>query len=605
RSGARILGFQSPEDLLEEYTDLRHQLYSDPEQRDSILRILQESGRIDQCEVRFKIPGGEERRLRLTARMAAICPDESFTLQGFFEDITGQKLAEEELRERHRELKHAYAELESTYEELNATEEEVRSNFEEIRRSERELAESEERYRRIVETAEEGIWELDADFVTESVNPRLAGMLGYRPDEMIGRKMAAFIVEEEVGDHEAQVQTRREGPSGRYVRRFRHRDGSVRSFQVSATPIMDRYGTFRGSFAMLTDITEQRDAMESLQESEERYRNLVENLGDLVYRVELFPTRRFTYVSPSATAITGYTPEEHYADPDLGFKLVHPDDRYLLEALADSAVDQSGQLVLRWVRKDGSVIWTEQVNSPVFDDDGRVIAIEGLARDITDRKMVEEALRRAHRQLSLLSGVTRHDILNRIMVVDGLLELLKDADESEQRAYLEKLQEIIHRIEDEITLTHDFERVGSEDPLWQDLGSMFGELEVPSPVFLQVDGCDAEVYADPLFRKVLENLLDDSVRHGGEDLSQITVSCRTGNRDLVIVWEDDGAGVSADEKERIFEKGVGKNTGFGLYLVREILGITGMTISETGTPGRGARFEIRVPREYWREKTRH
>ncbi|WP_243669577.1 ATP-binding protein [Methanoculleus chikugoensis] len=95
---------------------------------------------------------------------------------------------------------------------------------------------------------------------------------------------------------------------------------------------------------------------------------------------------------------------------------------------------------------------------------------------------------------------------------------------------------------------------------------------------------------------VFSNLMDNTLRHG-ESATRVRVRHRPAeNGDLTLVWEDDGAGVPAEEKERIFYRGVGKNTGgLGLFLIREILGITGISIAETGEPGKGARFEMLVP----------
>jgi PAS domain S-box-containing protein len=110
---------------------------------------------------------------------------------------------------------------------------------------------------------------------------------------------------------------------------------------------------------------------------------LVERAQDLIYRYRLRPTHGFDYVNPAATRVTGYTPAEHYADPDLGFRLVHPDDRPVLAALLETSPGPT-TLPLRWVRKDGTIIWTEQRNTPVYDEDGELLAIEGIAREIDD-----------------------------------------------------------------------------------------------------------------------------------------------------------------------------------------------------------------------------
>ena len=138
----------------------------------------------------------------------------------------------------------------------------------------------------------------------------------------------------------------------------------------------------------------------ALQKSEEKYRQLAESSTILVYRILLKPEFKFEYVSPSATAITGYTPEDHYNDPQLGFKLVHPDDRILLENT--TRYSKGEPLELRWIRKDGLIIWTEQRNVLLFDENNEPYAIEGNARDITDSKNIELGLRKEAERNSLL-----------------------------------------------------------------------------------------------------------------------------------------------------------------------------------------------------------
>lgn len=129
----------------------------------------------------------------------------------------------------------------------------------------------------------------------------------------------------------------------------------------------------------------------NLLNSEKIFEFLAENASDLIYIYRLVPEPKFEYVSPSAKRIIGYTPEEHYADPQLGLKIVHPDDLPLLKSFIEKNI-LNEPVVLRWRKKDGSIIWTEQVNTPIYDDKGELIAIQGIARDITKRKLAEEKL---------------------------------------------------------------------------------------------------------------------------------------------------------------------------------------------------------------------
>jgi PAS domain S-box-containing protein len=153
-------------------------------------------------------------------------------------------------------------------------------------------------------------------------------------------------------------------------------------------------------FATAVDISDLKNSEASLSKSEARYRQLAENSTSIVYRLLLKPELKFDYVSPSATEITGYTPEDHYADPQLGFKLVHPDDRKLLENTAKYSKGEP--LELRWIRKDGREIWTEQRNVLLYDESNEPYAIEGNARDVTDRKYVELRFKKEAERTSLL-----------------------------------------------------------------------------------------------------------------------------------------------------------------------------------------------------------
>src|SRR5918911_5124829 len=129
---------------------------------------------------------------------------------------------------------------------------------------------------------------------------------------------------------------------------------------------------------------------QQMHELKTRLRLLTEHGHDIVYRYRLAPTRGFDYVSPAITPLTGYTPEEHYADPDLSFKRVHPEDRSTLQRMIDDGL--TGPVALRFVRKDGATIWLEQRHVLCFDADDRLIALEGVAYDVTERQQATGAL---------------------------------------------------------------------------------------------------------------------------------------------------------------------------------------------------------------------
>ena len=214
------------------------------------------------------------------------------------------------------------------------------------------------------------------------------------------------------------------------------------------------------------------------------------------------------------------------------------------------------------------------------------------------------AFEAANRKLNLLSSITRHDIFNQLTALLGYLDLTRArVSDPQTLALLDKGEQTANMIVRQITFTKNYEDLGVHAPIWQDVTmeidairsqSTFGDVTIET----KLDGI--EVFADPLLEKVFQNLIDNSVRHG-ERLKHITFSTLPyASNAIAIVYEDDGVGIHGEDKERIFEKGYGKHTGLGLFLTREILAITGITIKESGTYGKGARFEILIPEGKYR-----
>lgn len=173
--------------------------------------------------------------------------------------------------------------------------------------------------------------------------------------------------------------------------RIRHRDGGIRHLMEQGTPVFGSDGEPLYIDGIIFDVTDRVTAEQALRQSEERLRLMTDNAKDIIYRFWYLPEPAFEFVSPSVTEITGYAPEEYYADPDLGRKIVISEDQHFLDEIGRSPEKITNPLELRLVRKDGRIIWTEQQNAPVYDSGGMLVAIDGIARDITSRKNAEEA----------------------------------------------------------------------------------------------------------------------------------------------------------------------------------------------------------------------
>jgi PAS domain S-box-containing protein len=231
--------------------------------------------------------------------------------------------------------------------------------------------------------------------------------------------------------------------------------------------------------------------------------------------------------------------------------------------------------------------------------------IVGIIRDISDRKKTEQALQQALKKLNMLSSITRHDILNQIMGLRLFLELTRDREKDpEIIEFLTKGDLAADSIRRQIEFTRYYQDLGVQVPVWYDVAEIFlsavsqlplGEIRVD----VQVSGL--EVYADPLIEKVFYNLMENTLRHG-DHVTSVELFAEQRPDGVLITYTDNGSGIPEADKKKLFLRGFGKHTGLGLFLSREILSITGISISETGTPGTGVRFEIHVPKDVCRLK---
>jgi len=233
---------------------------------------------------------------------------------------------------------------------------------------------------------------------------------------------------------------------------------------------------------------------------------------------------------------------------------------------------------------------------------------ELLKHDIIERAKSDRALRAANQKLNILSSVTRHDILNKLMALLTFLDLSKEEAQANpvMLGYTGKELEIATAIQRQIEFTRDYQDLGVKAPAWEDVAAVIrraAESLKVKGIALDIVIRGLEVYADPLVEKVFYNLMENSIRHGGH-VTTISLWYFDADSGVVIVYADNGAGIPAQDKERIFLRGFGKHTGLGMFLSREILSITGLTIHETGEPGKGARFEIAVPAEFCRFVTK-
>jgi signal transduction histidine kinase len=222
-----------------------------------------------------------------------------------------------------------------------------------------------------------------------------------------------------------------------------------------------------------------------------------------------------------------------------------------------------------------------------------------LKSEIQERKRFESAIQLANRKLNTLSSITRHDILNQITAIVMYLSLAEETvTDPAVVEQLKKIEQVTDLIQKQIRFTRDYQNIGENAPQWQNVAltidNAIGGLDLKG-IRVEKDLGGLEIFADYLLEKVFYNLVENSIRHG-EKATAIRFSYRKDGDDLILLCEDDGVGIPEAAKERIFKREYYRNTGYGLFLSGEILSITGLTIRETGEPGKGARFEIVAPK---------
>lgn len=336
----------------------------------------------------------------------------------------------------------------------------------------------------------------------------------------------------------------------------------------------------------------------TLRESEEKFRTLVENSLDGILITDF--TGRLLFSNRAASDIVDVKMTSDLPTMKNVIEFVAPESRaQALHDFSQVAHDVDNYPVTyQVITATGRKIWVEGIGKRILFRNSPAILVS--MREVTDRKRAEEALRQANKKLNLLSTITRHDVLNKISVIQAHLALArKRGSRQDYTPVLEKIQSTTNIIKSQVEFTRIYQFLGTKEPEWQRPGQLISSTHIPDPVVLRNEVGDLEIYADLMLDRVFPNLVENSLRHGGH-VTEIRLHTRNGTDGLTLFFEDNGIGIPAEEKEMIFERGYGKNTGLGLFLAREILDITGITIRETGEPGRGARFEITVPRGVYR-----
>ncbi len=466
--------------------------------------------------------------------------------------------------------------------------------------AEQEIKNNEERLKILFDYAPEAYLLTDIKGTFIESNRAATELTGYTPDDLKGRNIFTMGLIGSMHITKAAVLFAKNAlgrPTGPDEVHISRKDGKVLYAEVMTYPIRIRSQNLVMTIAR--DITDRKASEEALKQREEQYRLLVNNAGEGVF---VLRNERIIFANPKSADIFGYRTDEllHLRFMDI----IHPEDQeelHLLLERAEKGEEIHAGVSLRAYTKTGELRWLEVGMAEIVWQNQSAILL--LCMDVSKQKIAQDALVQSNRKLNLLSSITRHDVLNQITILLAYLDLLKKKNKDpELEPFIAKQVEATQAIRTQIVFTKEYQDVGVKEPKWQNLGKTialsreYGRVEF---VTWEEKLNSIEVYADPLLEKVFSNLISNSLMHG-EKVTEIRFFAEERPQGLFLVYEDNGVGIPERDKKKIFHHGFGKNTGFGLFLSREILSITGLSITENGTYGKGARFEIMVPRNLYR-----
>jgi PAS domain S-box-containing protein len=473
------------------------------------------------------------------------------------------------------------------------------TNVTERKLAEEAIKESEMRYRRIVETTNEGVWLLDSKLRTSYVNRQMAGMLGYEPGDMVGRSVFDFYFPEDV-DQKKQVLTRREqGVREQLEERLRRRDGSELWVRMSATPVVREDCEFDGAFAMVCDITERKLAEEAIKESEQRFRLVADSAPVMIWMSGL--DKRPTYFNRPWLDFTG----QSEADLQSGLAgIVHPEDYSKCQDIYCRGFDQRQPFAkeCRLKRHDGQYRWMLDIGVPRFHEDGSFAGYIGSCVDITEQKLAEEALSSISRRLidaqeqerSRIARELHDDINQRLALVAMGLDRQRGDLRTTTRDMRSAMGKAIKQISDIVSDVHMIShRLHSSKLDTVGLAAAAAGFcrELSKQQNVEVDfQCDGiarelpEALAICMFR-VLQEALQNAVRHSGAKHFKVSLAECTNQIALTIC--DEGRGFNPAEAL--------KGSGLGLVSMIERLKLAGGELLIDAGPKRGTTIRASVP----------
>ena len=493
-----------------------------------------------------------------------------------------------------------------------------------------ELPGNEEMFRTLFESSGDAIFIMD-DEVFLACNSRTEVIFGCTRDRILGKSPQQFSPERQPDGElsakivKAKIDAALSGEPQHFEWVQQRFDGTPFYAEVSLNRVIVRGGA--SLQAIVRDITARKENEQALVNQKEKLNTAYEELAaqeaalkaqyDFLVLNETEWKSTFNTISDWIALIspegkilrTNKAVESLLGTPPgqaIGmscFEILHGGDRCQTENCPRRRMLESRRREIADLPKPDGTGWFQITVDPVLNADNEVISAVHMVRDITERVRSENALEQAKKKLNLLNHVTFNDIRNHIFTLTAYHHLVKKkVTDASVSSLLDKQEDVLRNISHSLIFSQTYQDLGLKPPQWQNVNHIF-LLAISHLDFLKirhtvmVDGL--ELFADPKLELVFQILADNTLSHG-KQATQVTIRYEERPESITLIFEDDGVGIPEDVKEKIFAQDFQERKGAGLFLAREILEIAGITIRETGTPGKSARFEMTVPQGAFR-----
>jgi PAS domain S-box-containing protein len=479
----------------------------------------------------------------------------------------------------------------------------------ERKKAEQDLATSQQLLSKILNTSPNLVYLYDLkEHCNIFANREVVEFLGYSPEQLV--EMGPHLFErilhpddvENVMRYQDEIRVLQDGEVIEAEYRMRRADGTW-CWLRSRDTVFDRDadGSVRNELGVAEDVTRNKEALEALRQSEEKFRLITEGSPDsiIIQNNDL----RYTWaLNPQL----GMTLADMIGKTD--YEILQKEDADMLTSMKKEVLENAKSIKfnLCLTSPRGGREYFDGTYSPRYDSNGHILGIIGYFRNITEMVHTQEALGEANRKLNLLSSISRHDMQNKLSVLNGYLEILSEqADQPSLKPLFDNIGRTIGQLNALIKFTKNYENVGIKAPQWQDIHELVetakGKVNLDRITLVNDVPEGKEMLADPMVNNVFSNLIENVVRHG-DRATRIVFRLEEHVDGVAVLCEDDGIGISPKVREELFKRVMMSDHGLGLFLSQEILSITDINITEEGIPGQGAKFVITVPATRYRDK---